>query len=88
MNHFLLYCLGSKFWCSLDFPFVLIGFLSWFALCWLAVVGFSIALNSFSANILFGSFLGSSIFRRVNYLMLEKCLGGWLTMSASICYVE
>ena len=48
------------------------------------MVDFSSTLDFFGAIILSGSFLGGSIFKPINSLMLEKFLGGWLTMVASI----
>ena len=41
----------------------------------------------FDVTILSGSFLGGRMFKPVNSLILEKFLGEWLTMVASVCCV-
>ena len=66
MNHFLFYYLGSVFGFSICFDWVL----SWFTFVLFNNDCFKIALNFVGANILYGNFLGSSIFRPVNSLML------------------
>ena len=49
--------------------------------------GVSSAFVFFGANILSDTFVGGRMCKPLNYLMLEKFLGGWLSMVASICCV-
>ena len=63
------------------------GFLSWFSSVLVISDCFFCVCFFFDVTILSGSFLGGRMFKPVNSLILEKFLGEWLTMVASVCCV-
>ena len=67
--------MGSNFLCSLNFPFILFGFISWFGLGLVVGVRVFVALVFFGVTNLSDSLLGGRIFKPVSSLMLKKFLG-------------